>query len=98
MMAPTPSQPSVLEGGRWSAQRPGRFTPGKDLIGLVQETGWASVSVCTCIENCASTGIQNPDRPAQSESLYRERCSGRHYVCSVVGTILWKLSSVLRNE
>jgi hypothetical protein len=27
--------------GLWSTPRPGRFTPGKDLIPIVQEVGWA---------------------------------------------------------
>jgi len=26
-----------LEGGEWSAARPGRFTPGKDPVPIVQE-------------------------------------------------------------
>jgi len=93
-----PVATSALEGGRWSAQRPGRFSPGKDLILLVQETGRASGPVCTCAENCVPTGILISDRPARSESLYRESYSGRHYVCTVVGIILWKLSSVLINK
>jgi hypothetical protein len=27
--------------GGWSAPRPGRFTPGKDPVSIVQEAGWA---------------------------------------------------------
>ena len=27
--------------GGWLAPRPGRFTPGKDLVPIVQEAGWA---------------------------------------------------------
>jgi len=30
------------EGGRWSAQHSGHFTPGKDLLPIVLEDGWAS--------------------------------------------------------
>jgi hypothetical protein len=30
---------SALEGGEWSAPRPGRFTPGKDPVPIVQEAG-----------------------------------------------------------
>jgi hypothetical protein len=33
---------SALEGGGWSAPCPGRFTPGKDPVPIVQEAGWAS--------------------------------------------------------
>ena len=31
--------PRNLDGGRWSAPRPGRFTPGKDPVPIVQEAG-----------------------------------------------------------
>ena len=27
------------DGGGWSAPHPGRFTPGKDLVPIVQEAG-----------------------------------------------------------
>ena len=37
--SPTPSCPRHLDGGGWSAPRPGRFTPGKDLVPIVQEAG-----------------------------------------------------------
>jgi hypothetical protein len=57
--------------GEWSASRPGRFTPGKDLVTIVQEVGWASGPVWTCAKNLAPTGIRSPDRPARSHSLYR---------------------------
>jgi len=32
---------AALEGGEWSAARPGRFTLGKDPVPIVQEAGWA---------------------------------------------------------
>jgi hypothetical protein len=31
---------SALEGGGWSAPCPGRFTPGKDPVPIVQVVGW----------------------------------------------------------
>jgi len=46
------------------------FTPGKDLVPIVQEAGWASGSVWTGAENLAPTGIRSPDRPDHSQSLY----------------------------
>ena len=49
------------------------FTLGKNLLPIVQETGWAPGSVWTGVENLASTGIRSPDRPARSQSLYRLR-------------------------
>jgi hypothetical protein len=49
------------------------FTPGKDLVPIVQEAGWAPGPVRTGAENLAPTGIRSPDRPACSQSLYRLR-------------------------
>ena len=54
-----------------SAPRPGRFTPGKDPVRIIQEAGWAPGPVWTCAENLTPTGIRSPNRPARSESLYR---------------------------
>jgi hypothetical protein len=43
--------------GEGSAPRPGRFTPGKDPVPIVQEAGWATGPVWTGAENLAPTGI-----------------------------------------
>jgi len=63
--------------------RPGRFTPEKNPVRIVQEAGWASGPVWTRVENLASTGIRSPDRPSRSESLYRLSYPGslEHPVC-----------------
>ena len=53
--------------GGWSTPRPGRFTPGKSPISIVQEAGWASQKVCMGAENIALTGIRSPDRPARQQ-------------------------------
>jgi len=47
------------------------FTPGKDPVPIVQEAGWAPGPVWTGAEYLAPTGIQSPDHPARSQSLYR---------------------------
>jgi hypothetical protein len=57
--------------GVWSASRPGRFTPGKDTVPIVQEAGWTPGPVWTVAENVAPTGIRSPDRPVRNQSLYR---------------------------
>ena len=69
-------------GGGWSAPRPGRFTPGKDPVPVVQEAGWAPGPVLTGAENLVPTGIRSPDRPARSESICRLNYRGpqKHYV------------------
>ena len=46
---------SALDGGGWSTLRPGRFTPGKDPVPIVQEAGWATGPVWTGAENLVST-------------------------------------------
>jgi len=52
----------------WSALRFGRFTPGKDPVSVVQETGWAWGS-------CGRPGSPDRDsiaeRPVRRESLVR---------------------------
>ena len=63
-------------GCGWSTSRPGRFTPEKDPVCIVQEAGWASragLDGCGKISPPALNGIRYTDRPARSESLYRLR-------------------------
>jgi hypothetical protein len=47
---------------------PGRFTPEKDPVLIVQEAGWAPGPVWMCAKNLAPTGIRSPDRPARNQS------------------------------
>ena len=52
---------------------PGRFTRWNEPVPIVQEAGWTPRPVCTGAEMLASnTGIRSPERPARSESLYRQ--------------------------
>ena len=57
----------ALDGGEWSAARPGCFTPGKDPVPKVQEAGWAPGPVWTGAENLVPTGIRSTDLPARSQ-------------------------------
>ena len=80
----------ALRWGGGLAPGPGRFTPRKDPVPIVQEAGWASGPVWTRAENLAPTGIRSPDRPARSESWYSflleaestpgAQCGGKDYV------------------
>ena len=70
MYSSTLPSTSALDGGGWSTPRPGRFTPGKDPVPIVKETGWAPGPVWMGAENLTPTGIRSPDRPARSELLY----------------------------
>ena len=69
---------SALDGSGCSTPRPGRFTPEKDPVPIVEEAGWAPGPLWTGAENLARTGIRSPDRPARSESLYRLSYRGLH--------------------
>ena len=48
---------SALDGGGWSTPRPGRFTPEKGSVPVVQKAGWASGPVWTDVENHAPPGL-----------------------------------------
>ena len=65
MYSSTLPSTSALDGGRWSMPRPGRFTPGKDPVPIVQEAGWVPGSVWTDAENLAShrDSIPGPSGP-----------------------------------
>ena len=76
-----------------SAPHPGRFTPGKDPVPIVKEAGWAPGSVWKGAENLAPTGIRSPDRPADSESLYRLSYPGRLY-CGGMGKNKYYLATL----
>jgi hypothetical protein len=51
---------TALEGGEASASRPGRFSPGKDPVSVVQKAWWAPGLDCTGPEDIATTGFDPP--------------------------------------
>jgi hypothetical protein len=70
---------SALEGGGWSAPRPGRFIPGKVPVPIVQEAGWTPGPVWTCAKNLAPTWIRSPEHLARIQSYrlsYRRPYAG----------------------
>jgi hypothetical protein len=67
---------SALDGGEWSASRPGRaLPPGKGpSVHIVQEAGWASEPVWTQrLEEKILSPLQgiklSPGRPVRSQTL-----------------------------
>jgi len=63
--------------GEGSTSRPGPlFTPEKIPVTILQEAGWSAGPVWTGTENLVPTGIQFPDCPARSQSLYQLFCQG----------------------
>ena len=64
---------AALEGGEWSAARPGRtLPPRKDSVPILQENGWAPGPVWTGGKSRPHRG-SIPDRPARSQSLLSYR-------------------------
>ena len=62
---------AALEGGEWSAARPGRtLPPGKTPVPILQEAGWAPGPVWTGGKSRPHRD-SIPNRPARSQSLYR---------------------------
>jgi hypothetical protein len=50
---------------------PAALPPERDQVPIVQEPGWDPGPVRMGAENLVTTEIRYPDRPTQSESLYR---------------------------
>ena len=67
----TPIGGRLLHGLREDCSPRRLFTTGEDPVPILQEAVCAQGPVWTGAENLASTGIQSPDRPARSQSLYR---------------------------
>ena len=66
------------------------FTPGKDPVPIVQETGWAAGPVWTGAENLAPpTGIRFPDRPARTQWLYRLSYLAQNVWSKKVKNVKW---------
>jgi hypothetical protein len=66
---------TALEGGEWSASRPGHSSPPprNDLVPIIQEDGWTPGPVWTCAENFSLTGIRSPERPAYQSSIQNNK-------------------------
>ena len=92
-----PSTSTLNEGG-WSTPRPGRFTPGKEPVSVVEEAGWALGLVWTGAENLASTRIRSPERPARSESLYRLSYHGYHLYWCIFRNCALKIQVSLKSD
>jgi len=67
------SRPTALEGGECQYHAPAALYLREEPVPIVQEAGWASGPVWTGAKNLAPTEIRSPDRPANSQSLYRLR-------------------------
>jgi hypothetical protein len=69
----------------WSTPRPGRFTPGKDQVPIVQEAGWAPGPDWACAKNSAPNrdsipGPSNPQPVATPTELSRTLSNSVQFV------------------
>jgi hypothetical protein len=81
-----------LERGGWSAPRPGRFTPGKDPVPIVQEAGWARNPACSQSLHRLSYPAHNPHRWSPIISFaYRDNIDSRKVdkILYVVGKVIY---------
>ena len=83
MYSPTLSLTSALNEGGWSTQRPDRFTPGKDLVPIVQKAGWAPGPVWTGAENLASPLGFHTRTVHPVASRYTDSAIPAHPVCYI---------------
>jgi len=71
---------AVLEGGEWSAARPGRtLPPGKDPVLILQEAEWVPGPVWTGGKS-RSDRDSTPDRPARSSVAMPTELPGPRHV------------------
>jgi hypothetical protein len=82
---------SALDGGEWSASRPGHLTPRKEPLVPVRRLGGPQSRSGRCGEeknSQPSPGIEpkNPNRPARSPALYRLSYHGSNH---------WQLISIV---
>ena len=61
---------AALEGGEWSAARPGRTLP-RERASTHCTGGWVGPRAGLDGGKSGPTGILSPGRPARSQSLYR---------------------------
>jgi hypothetical protein len=68
MYESTLSLTSELRGVGGQRHAPGRFTPGKVVVPIVEEAGWAPRPVWAGAEKLAPIKIRSPYRPVRNES------------------------------
>jgi hypothetical protein len=77
---------TALEGGEWSAGRPGRFTPpGKTRYPLYRRLGGPQGLYGQVRKISPPTRIRSLERPARSQSLYQLRyLAHKHAVVTLI--------------
>jgi hypothetical protein len=89
---------AALEGGEWSAARPGRtLPPGKDAVPILQEAGWAPGLVWTGRKTRPHRD-SIPDRPARSAVTILMELPGPHMLISITDTVIPRLTSDTAEE
>ena len=86
---------AALEGGEWSAARPGRtLPPGKNRHPFYRRLGGSQVRSGRA-ENLAPTGIRSLNHPARSQSLIPTELPGPLLNISMV--IKWRIITLARH-
>jgi len=87
---------TALEGGEWSAGRPGRtLPPGKTHYPFYRRLG-GSQGRSGRVKKLVPTGILSPDRPARSQSLYRLTYPAQNLVTWTINFITTLALSLFR--
>ena len=75
---------SALDGGGWSTPRPGRFTPGKHPVPIVQEAGWVFPVMCLCIKRLELGANQWPVPEIKKDLI----CTSVTVPCGLQGLLI----------
>jgi hypothetical protein len=75
----TLSLTSALDGGQWLTSRPGRFTPVRNPVPIIQDVGWAPGPVSTGAKNLASQPGFDPRSVQPVASRYTDYAT-RHTI------------------
>jgi hypothetical protein len=87
--APASSRPRCTRGGNFVATIP--------VCRLYRSLGGSPGPIWMCAKNLVPTGIQSPDNPARSQSLYQLKYPARGhryalYEAQLIDTVLWRPS------
>jgi hypothetical protein len=75
---------SALDGSGWTTSRLGRFTPRKDPVPILTRLGGSQGHSGRVHKISSHNGIQFPDRPASSETLYKLNYPGIYVCCNSI--------------
>ena len=93
-----PLTTSTSEGSGISLLGGGHFKTGRYPVTIVQKTGWAWGLFWTGAEDLVPTRIRPSDRPACSESLYRQSYPGTPFTKGLRWPVFYIISILKINK